>query len=216
MTGAGVAAFGAGVATFFAPCAYPLLPGYVGYVAREGDVELSGVVARGFAASAGVLAVFGGIVVVLAAAGRTALGALAYAEPVVGAGLVAFGVAAVLDRVPSLHVALPERRQSVVGFALFGAAYAAAAVGCFLPVFVATLSGALSVSTAASVGVVAAYATGMAVPMLGATLAVGVGLDVGRPLFVRHAALVRRAAGLVVLLAGLGQLARSVEVIPGV
>ena len=63
---------------------------------------------------------------------------------------------------------------------------------------------------------VAAYATGMAVPMLGATLAVGVGLDAGRPLFARNAGLVRRAAGLVVLLAGLGQLARSMEVMPGV
>ena len=216
MTATGVAAFGAGVTTFFAPCAYPLLPGYVGYVAREGDAALSAIVVRGLAASLGVVAVFGVIVAVLAAVGRSALGALAYAEPVVGAGLVAFGLAAVLDRVPSLHVALPERRRSVAGFALFGAAYAAAAVGCFLPVFVATLSGALSVSATASVGVVAAYAVGMAVPMLGATLAVGVGLDAGRPLFARHTDLVRRGAGLVVLLAGLGQIARSMAVIPGV
>jgi len=53
-----VFALTAGVATFFSPCAYPLLPGYVGfYVSRTDgdDASLGGATIRGIAAGSGVL-----------------------------------------------------------------------------------------------------------------------------------------------------------------
>jgi hypothetical protein len=52
-------AFGAGVATFFAPCAYPLLPGYVGYCLNrlDGDQQTLGpILTRGLVAGGGVVA----------------------------------------------------------------------------------------------------------------------------------------------------------------
>ncbi|ESP89740.1 cytochrome C biogenesis protein transmembrane region/thiol-disulfide transporter [Candidatus Halobonum tyrrellensis G22] len=37
-------AAGAGLTTFFAPCAFPLLPGYVGYYVHQSEDETPGVV----------------------------------------------------------------------------------------------------------------------------------------------------------------------------
>ncbi|MFB6130067.1 MAG: hypothetical protein ABEJ28_04495 [Salinigranum sp.] len=122
-------AFGAGVATFFAPCAYPLLPGYVGYYASqagpgegsagegsagegdadggtadgpaaEGGAPLGGALVRGLAASGGVIAVFGVLVGVVAALGQSAVSHVALFEPVVGAALVVLGALTLADRVP--------------------------------------------------------------------------------------------------------------------
>ena len=39
LAGALAFAASAGLATFFAPCAFPLLPGYVGYYLHESDAD---------------------------------------------------------------------------------------------------------------------------------------------------------------------------------
>ena len=69
--GSALFAVGAGLATFFAPCSYALLPGYVGYyvAATEGDSPpMGGVLARGGAAAVGVFATFFALSVVAVAA----------------------------------------------------------------------------------------------------------------------------------------------------
>lgn len=51
----------AGIATFFSPCAYPLLPGYVGFYVNATDddsASVTGAGVRGVAAALGVLATF--------------------------------------------------------------------------------------------------------------------------------------------------------------
>ena len=50
-----VFAASAGVATFLAPCAYPLLPGYVGYYVGREEATLAGALSRGLAATLGAL-----------------------------------------------------------------------------------------------------------------------------------------------------------------
>lgn len=55
----------AGVATFFSPCAYPLLPGHIGfYVSRTNgdDVSLGGATLRGVVAGIGVLGTFAALI----------------------------------------------------------------------------------------------------------------------------------------------------------
>ena len=54
-------AIGAGTATFFSPCVYALLPGYVSYYVASVDEEgapLAGATARGLAATAGAVGTF--------------------------------------------------------------------------------------------------------------------------------------------------------------
>jgi len=109
-------ALGAGVATFFSPCAYPLLPGYVGfYVSQtEGeDASLSGALSRGLIAGTGALVTLGVLLVAAYQIGHSTLSNITLFEPIVGALLVVFGLLIVFDRAPSLSITLPKRRSSV-------------------------------------------------------------------------------------------------------
>lgn len=210
-------AFGAGVATFFSPCAYPLLPGYVGYYASRADVDadrpVGGALVRGIAAGAGVLAVFAALGAVAVAIGQVGFERLVLLEPVVGGLLVAFGLLVLLDRAPSVRIALPERRTSVLGFGLFGAVYAFAAAGCVVPIVLGVFLQAIAAPPAETVLVIGAYAGGVSLLMVAATVATGVGLAAGTARLVGYGALLERLAGAVMVLAGLGQLYLSIVVL---
>ena len=130
----------AGVTTFFSPCAYPLLPGYVGFYVNSVDAEtasLAGAGIRGVAAAVGVLVTFALVGGATVWVGYDALSGITVFETLVGALLVVFGALVALGYAPSLSVSLPERRSSVLGFGVFGAGYALAGAGCVAPVFLA-------------------------------------------------------------------------------
>lgn len=194
-----------GFATFFAPCAYPLLPGYVGYYLANDEATLGGAVVRGLAATVGALAVLGIVGGAVLAIGRPLASRVAVFEPVVGLLLVAVGLAVLAGWSPSIRVRLPARRRSVAGFALFGGVYAAAAAGCVVPVVLGVLARAAELSPAAGGVVVAVYALTAALPLLGVTLAAAAGSDVLRDLS-RHVGSVERLAGGAMALAGLWQI----------
>jgi len=209
---AGALAFAAstGVTTFFAPCAFPLLPGYVGYYVERSD-DASGVLSA-VAAAGGALVALGAIAALAFALGQTLTSVLPLFEPLVGVGLVAFGALTLAGRVPDLRVALPERPQSVLGFGVFGAVYAVAAAGCVAPLFLGVVTQALAFSPARGVAVVGVYAGGVAVPLVGVTLLASAGVETWRDLG-RYAGSLERAAAVVMILAGLGQLYLSVVVL---
>ena len=206
-------AFSAGVATFFAPCAYPLLPGYVAFYLgdAEGSAPLGGRLRRaalvGGLASAGFFAVYAALAGVVAAVGTRALRGVAVLELAVGALLVVLGAAMAAGAVsPSvLHVRLPNRGRSKSGFFAFGVVYAVAAAGCTAPIFVAIAGVALSGGPAGAVLTFAAYAGGMALLMVLVTGLIAAGCDgvVGR--LAGKSALVARAAGVLLVVAGLAQ-----------
>lgn len=203
-------AFGAGVATFFSPCTYALLPGYVGYylttVEEEDGRMLFGTVTRGLAAVAGVAAVFAALGIAVVLARSFVEPAIDLLEPVVGVAFILFGVAVVTGRGPSWHVALPKRRTTVSGFAVFGAAYAVAAAGCVAPLFLAIVVRALTFPTSHAVVVLSAYTAGFGLLLLGATVAIAVGREpVVKQLAGRRRTL-DRIAGAILVLAGIGQL----------
>ncbi|QLH80047.1 cytochrome C biogenesis protein [Halosimplex rubrum] len=209
LSGAVAFAVGAGVATFFAPCAFPLLPGYVGYFLERGGDDSAGAAAA--AAAAGSL----GALVVLAGAayavGRRITSLLPAFEPLVGVALVAFGGATLLDRRPAT-VALPGRPGSVVGFGLFGGAYALAAAGCVVPVLLGVVAQALAFPAPGAAAVLAAYAIGATAPLVGVTLLASAGVDAWRSLG-RYAGALERAAAVLMIVAGLGQIALSLAVL---
>ena len=203
-------AFGAGVATFFSPCSYALLPGYVGYYVSvaddEGEDVLRGTASRGLAAVLGVAAVFALIGVAVVLARPLVEPAIRVLEPLVGVAFVGFGLVVVANRGAGWHVALPERRASLAGFAVFGAVYAVAAAGCVAPVFLAIVVRAVSLPTVEALAVLGAYAAGFGVLFLAATVAIGVGRDALLQRLAGHTETMFRAAGVVLVLAGLGQL----------
>lgn len=199
----------AGVATFFSPCAYPLLPGYVGFYLNQtnaNEASLGGASARGIVAGIGVLATFGALTWATLLVGRSTLSDITLFESLVGALLVLFGALVVTGRAPSISIPLPKRRASVLGFGVFGAGYALAGAGCVAPIFLAIIARSASLPTEMAAVVLAAYAGTVAVLMVSVTVATGMGLISNASRLTAYAGLIERIAGVVMILAGLGQL----------
>ncbi len=201
-------AVSAGVATFFAPCAYPLLPGYVGYYLSRSEADLSGAVVRGLAATLGALLTLAAVGGVLLTAGQRLVSGLSLLEPVIGGALVVFGVLVLTDRAPNVHVMLPERRASVGGFALFGAVYAVAAAGCVVPIFLGVVTQSLALPTGEALAALGGYAAAVALPLAGVTLLAAAGSDAMRGLN-QHVGTIQRVAAVIMVVAGLWQVGLS-------
>jgi cytochrome c-type biogenesis protein len=202
-------AVGAGLATFFAPCAYPLLPGYVGYAVRDGT-GLTGAAVRGVAASLGAVVVLATVGGLLLAVGQRLGRHLTLLEPLTGAALVGLGILALTGRGPTLGLRLPERRASVVGCAVFGGGYALAAAGCVVPVVLGVLAQSLTLAPPAAAAVLGGYAAAVALPLTGVTLLSAVGSDALRAWSVPTGTIERLAAALMIV-AGGAQIAVSLR-----
>ena len=126
-------------------------------------------------------------------------------EPIIGVGLIAFGIATLLNRGPELRVPLPERPASVTGFGVFGAVYAVAAAGCVVPLLFGVVTQALALPAHSSALVLAVYALGVTLPLVGVTLLAGVGIDSWRSLGT-HSRRVQQVAAVVMIVAGGGQI----------
>jgi cytochrome c-type biogenesis protein len=215
-------AFLAGSVTFLAPCAYPLLPGYVSYyLGRTTDcADLPRVAERpatrsllgralvvGTLVSLGVFGSYGLLAGLVAVFGTRLLGNVAILELVVGGLLVALGTAmAVGIELPTPTIQLPTRRRSGLNYVSFGVLYAAAAAGCTAPVFLAVIVVAFGASGGLGVLTLVAYASGLALPLVGVTVATALGRDalVGR--LAGRTELIHRIAGVLLVFAGLVQL----------
>lgn len=205
----------AGVATFFSPCAYPLLPGYVGFYVNSVEADSASVVGagvRGVAAAIGVLATFALLAGATVRIGYSTLSNITVFETLVGGLLVVFGLLVVAGRAPSVSVPLPERRTGIFGFGLFGAGYALAGAGCVAPVFLGVVARAIALPSETALLVVGVYAGTVAALMAATTVATGVGLVSSANRVMAHAGLLKRIAGAVMIAAGIGQLYLSLVV----
>ncbi|CAI50047.1 homolog to cytochrome c-type biogenesis protein CcdA [Natronomonas pharaonis DSM 2160] len=201
-------AFAAGVMTFFAPCSYPLLPGYVGfYVAQqETDAPLAGVAARGAAAGLGVFSVVAVISAAAVFVDGSQLEYISVFEPLVGVVFLLAGVAVLSGVSSPVSVPLPKRRASVLGFWVFGAGYGLAAVACLAPVFLSVLVQGLALPAPEATLVVGAYGGATAGLLTLATVAIAVGVDTWEDRtgwLMRHS---KQIAGVLLVAAGIGQL----------
>ena len=214
MTGAALAtdlsfAVASGVATFFSPCAYPLLPGYVAFYVDRTDaneVSIAGAGTRGIAAGIGVLSTFAVLAGATVRIGHSTLSNITVFESLVGGLLVVFGLSVLAGRTPSISVPLPKRRASVFGFGLFGAGYALAGAGCVAPIFLAVIARAIALPTEAAAILLGTYAGVVAVLMVATTVATGMGLLTNAGRIMVHSGKLKRIAGAVMVLAGIGQL----------
>jgi cytochrome c-type biogenesis protein len=209
-------AFSAGLATFFAPCAYPMLPGYLAFylgdAGTDGQPSRRGALRRALlvaaTASVGFFLVYALLAGVVAALGTRVLGSLSLLGLGVGVVLVGGGVAMATGLLPTsaLHVRLPRRRRSIGGYLLFGVLYAVAAAGCTAPIFVAIAGIALGSGPVGAVATFGAYASGMAILLVGVTALVALGKDSILQRVGTQTGRVRRTAGALMIVAGLAQL----------
>lgn len=229
-------AFTAGLFTFFAPCSYPLLPGYVSYYLGEtsgtADPGASGgrvtdrvagglrvvvpdaradPIARalvvGLLVSGGFFVVYALLAGIVAAVGARVLGGISLLELVVGALLIVLGgIMATGRTLPTPAVALPERRRSKASYVGFGVLYAAAAAGCTAPLFIGVALRALAAGVGLGVLAFAAYAGGMSVLMIGVTVATALGRETLLRRITGRMDRIERTAGLLLVLAGVVQI----------
>lgn len=211
-----VLALSIGIATFFSPCAYPLLPGYIGFYVSQTDgkeASLSGALSRGLLAGFGVLVTFTALLGATLWVGQSTLSSIKWFEGIAGLLLIGFGVLILIDRAPSLSVPLPKRRSSVLGFAIFGGGYALASAGCVAPLFISIVTRALSLSTTNAVILLGTYVSSVVVLMVSLTVATGMGLVASAGRFAAYSGLLKRIAGAVMIIAGLGQLYLAIVVL---
>ncbi|QHS17699.1 cytochrome c biogenesis CcdA family protein [Halopenitus persicus] len=205
----------AGVATFFSPCAYPLLPGYVGFYVNQADadsVSIAGAGTRGIAAGIGVLATFTVLAGATVRIGHSTISNLTVFESLVGGLLVVFGLLVASGRAPSISIPLPKRRSSVLGFGLFGAGYALAGAGCVAPIFLGVVARAIALPTDVAVLLLGVYAGVVAVLLVATTVATGMGLLTNAGRLMAYSGWLKRLAGVVMVVAGVGQLYLSLVV----
>jgi cytochrome c-type biogenesis protein len=216
-------AFGLGTATFFAPCAFPLLPGYVAYFLGRDDSSTPGgwpgrarrAVTVSLFTSLGLVAVFGTLAAVVSVFGTRILGNVAVLELVAGVVVIVLGVAMLAGWTPTLaHVRLPERRRGPVGFFAFGVVYAVAAAGCTGSLFVGVTSLALT-GPATALATFGAYAAGMVTLLIGVTLLTAFGRDTVLRRLTANTRTITRLAGAALVLAGVVQIYYFVVVFDG-
>ena len=203
-------AVGAGVATFFSPCAYALLPGYVGMYLSDGEGTLRSDGVRGTAAALGVLAVFAGTVVAVAVIGEALQPWIGRIEPLTGLALVAFGVLLLGGSTFGWHLPLPDQRPGVAGFGIFGAVYAVAAVGCVAPLFFGLTLNALQAGPTHAAVVLSAYGGTIALLLLAVTVAIGVGYEIAELKLARLSVVGQKLGGIVLVAAGIVQLGLTI------
>lgn len=211
-------AFSLGAATFFAPCAIPLLPGYVAYfLGQDGNSQsdsagrsrrLGQAIGVSLVTSLGFLVVYLLLAGIVFAIGTQLLGGISILELVVGVLLIVLGAMMATGRKLSLpvNVQLPERRRGPIGYFAFGVIYAAAAAGCTAALFVGVAGIAVAAGPVAGVAVVGAYAAGMAVLLTIVTVLTALGRDTVISRITASTERVRRVAGVVLVAAGIVQL----------
>lgn len=200
----------AGAATFFAPCAYPLLPGYVAYFLgddTDNAISLARAGAIGLIASAGVFTVYVGLVGVVTTLGAGVLSNLSLVGLGVGVLLVGLGVAMVADigASASLVPQFPKRRRSLGGYFAFGVVYAVAAAGCTAPLFIGVVLWGVGQGTTTVLGTVTAYAAGMSVLLVATTIASALGRNTVLNRIAPRGDRLKRLSGALLVGAGLVQ-----------
>lgn len=181
-----VIAMMAGILSFFSPCAFPLLPGYMAYYLgrekEEGDARTA--VKRGFwkglQPAAGILLFDALLGMVAILAGDLIKPYIPYFEPIVGGLLILLGIVMIANiplfsklasRFLSKTTNLAGKKQRY-GLFFYGIIYAAAAAGCTAPVFIAIILLALSAGFLSGIVIFLLYALAMAAVMAVVTVLV--------------------------------------------
>ncbi|MGH9136394.1 MAG: cytochrome c biogenesis CcdA family protein [Acidimicrobiales bacterium] len=207
-------AFTAGLVGVVNPCGFAMLPAYLSFFlgVDGGDVDttrasLSRALAVGLAVSAGFVACFGVIGLVVSHITREIYEWSPWLSVAIGLVLAALGVALLLGW--ELKVRLPrlDRGGGSGGYwsmAGYGVAYATVSLGCTLPVFLSFVAGTLTTENLLS-GVLTfgAYAAGFTLLLTALTVTLAVARTSLVRALRRVLPLVQRISGALLVVAGL-------------
>jgi cytochrome c-type biogenesis protein len=210
-------AFLTGLLSFFAPCAFPLLPGYISYYLgrAEGGATLRSSVKAGIAAASGINGIFALIGVAVALGGAVVKSYLSYLAPGVGVAIIVLGLVMLIgpsgtaffakfEGLLSSYAAKLGGKSSDSGLVMYGVGYGLAVMGCQAPVFIALIFAGLAAGGAVqAILVFLAFSVGMGCMMIAVSLLAG---TAKRTMLDRLKALmpyINRACGLILILVGL-------------
>ncbi|BCW70813.1 cytochrome c biogenesis protein CcdA [Arthrobacter sp. NicSoilB8] len=167
-------AFTLGLVAALNPCGFPMLPAYLAIftdttAGRTGADSQAVRITRGLLAgacvSAGFIAVFGVLGLLLEGGARLATDWLPWVMAAIGVMMAGAGISTLLGRAPALNLSAPRfrARRSVLAMAGYGAAYAVGSLSCSLPLFLAAVAGSFTgQSLPTALATYLAYALGMA------------------------------------------------------
>jgi cytochrome c-type biogenesis protein len=198
-----------GAGAFFAPCAFVLFPAYVSYYVSVAGGGIRHALPLGLACAAGAITFFAAVGMVIAAVGGGIAPYLLATKPFVALVVVGLGVVQLLDvRLPAVAGGavtriVPGRSVPVTLFA-YGFGYGLASTGCTLPLYVSiTVLPLTSGFSGAAAAAFTAFALAIAVLMLTTTLLVAAAKQQVVEALQRSAIRIKRASGVVLILAGL-------------
>ena len=205
-------AFTAGILSFLSPCVVPLVPSYVGFLTGM-SLEDANAKKRHVFAHALLFVLGFTLIFVLLGASATALGRALRQHQVWlqrggGVLIIVFGLYCLgllklgaLQSEKRMH--LQDKPVGYLGSVLVGMAFAAGWTPCIGPILGAILSmAATSGDTGRGTGLLLAYSSGLAVPFLGAALAVDRFIDWFQR-FRRYLPWVMRASGILLIIVGI-------------
>lgn len=202
-------AFGIGLVATLSPCALPLYPGFLAYLAaRSGEGAARATGWLGLAVLAGILTMMlllGAIIAALqVAVGRV----LVVVTPLADLVVIGLGIALLVGlnpfaKLPSLASGAGERGPVLSAY-LYGLMYGPIAIPCSGPLLIAIFTLSLTVTDfAQKLLFFLAFGLGFGVPLLAISLvAAGRGATLLR-VFARNYAVIARVAGVVLIAVGL-------------
>jgi cytochrome c-type biogenesis protein len=181
MTGLIAAAFVAGMVATVNPCGFAMLPAYLGFILDDRGKSRRSALTVGTAVSAGFVAVFVFSGLLIASGLRAIVNWIPWMALLVGAGLIAAGIATargkyLFTRLPGVN--RTTRNRSLKGLVGFGASFGIASLSCTLPIFLSIVAGTLTTAAPLeSLLVFTAYGLGMSLVVIVLTMVVAAGRD---------------------------------------
>lgn len=159
-------AFTAGIFSFFSPCGYPLLPGYISYYLGS-KAPIAKAISGSLICALGLVTVFS-IMGVLASTVSAILSTLVpLLNLAAGAIIILMGVSMLLQlKIGMLFPIRISRREGFLGLFTFGIAYGFAVTGCSAPIFLSVLFYAMTKGLFNGAATFISYAMGMAFPLI--------------------------------------------------
>jgi cytochrome c biogenesis protein CcdA/peroxiredoxin len=229
-TSLAIVAFVTGVLSFFSPCAFPLLPGYMSYcLARKegirngkgGAKDLKSSVRGGMVAALGIISIFCLAGILVAAAGSTVVAYVSYLTPVIAVIIAIMGFLMLVDRTAwadRIFGGITTKVQNGLsgmtgrrigtggnrGLFLYGAGYGVASMGCQAPVFVAIMvAGFAAGGFGQALLLFILFGIGMGAMMITVTVLVGMAKGMAIRKMTSAMPYIKRVSGLILLVAGM-------------
>jgi cytochrome c-type biogenesis protein len=203
-----------GVMSFFAPCAFPLMPGYISYYLGryEGGLTLRGSVKAGIASATGINGIFALIGAAVAVGGAAVKSYLMYLAPGVGVAIVllglvmVFGKTEIFDRFGGILSSYSSKLAGGArysGLFLYGVGYGLASMGCQAPVFIALIfAGLASGGAVEALLIFLSFSVGMGTTMLSVSVLVGTAKMTILERVRRMVPYINRACGVILIIVG--------------